>query len=185
MAKANKFAQSLEARKGVIDCTIFHGFQFCDIPHVGVHIVCTCDNDQELAQRVAQEMGLWIWNHRKEFLLELLDAEQAMTLAAAVPKSEWEGKPVVVHETSDNPGGGATGDATYLLRAMLNAGFGPREAVFGFIVDSQAVAIAEAAGVGARLQTLVLGGKVSSHTFSCCFCPSSCLHVASTQHFSG
>ena len=28
MAKANKFAQSLEARQGVIDCTIFHGFQF-------------------------------------------------------------------------------------------------------------------------------------------------------------
>ena len=40
-----------------------------------------------------------------------------------VPPSRWQGvgpdsgnKPVVVHETSDNPGGGATGDATFLLQ---------------------------------------------------------------------
>jgi hypothetical protein len=29
--------------------------------------------------------------------------------------------------------GGATGDATFLLRAMLSAGFAPGEAAFGFI----------------------------------------------------
>ena len=59
-----------------------------------------------------------------------------------VPPSEWQGvgpdggnKPVVVHETSDNPGGGATGDATFLLQAMLQAGWASNEAAFGFIVD--------------------------------------------------
>ena len=46
-----------------------------------------------------------------------------LRLTDQVPPSRWQGvgpdsgnKPVVVHETSDNPGGGATGDATFLLQ---------------------------------------------------------------------
>ena len=57
-----------------------------------------------------------------------------------------------VHETSDNCGGGATGDATYLLRAILQRGpFQRGEAAFGFIVDPEVVVQATDAGVGATL----------------------------------
>jgi microcystin degradation protein MlrC len=161
MARANEFAQQLEARPGVVDCTIFHGFQFCDIPHVGVHVVCTTHDDLPAAKATAQAMARWIWEQRDEFLLELLDAEQALAQAKAVPWSPAPGsKPVVVHETSDNPGGGATGDATFLLRALLAAGFGAGEAAFGYIVDPGAVAKAAAAGVSGRLAALRLGGKM-------------------------
>ena len=57
-----------------------------------------------------------------------------------------------MHETSDNCGGGATGDATYLLRAILQRGpFQRGEAAFGFIVDPEVVVQATDAGVGATL----------------------------------
>ena len=160
MARANEYAAELERRVGVVDCTIFHGFQFCDIEHVGVHIVCTTNNDAAQAKLLAKDMAAWVWEHREEFLLEFQSAEEAVTEALAVPRSEWVGKPIVVHETSDNPGGGATGDATFLLSAMLNAGFAPGEAAFGFIVDPEAVRAAADAGVGARLEGLLLGGKM-------------------------
>ena len=80
-----------------------------------MHIVCTTNGDAALAEAVAREMAAWVWEHRDEFLLSFLSAEEAVGEALAVPRGEWQGKPVVVHETSDNPGGGATGDATFLL----------------------------------------------------------------------
>eukprot|EP01052_Picozoa_sp_SAG31_P019955 SAG31_NODE_1479_length_8180_cov_7.141684_6_plen_435_part_00 len=160
MARANEFAAELERRPGVVDCTIFHGFQFSDIENVGVHIVCITNDDESQAKRVAQNMAAWIWKNRDAFLLNYQSAEEAIAEAFAVPRSEWLGTPALVHETSDNPGGGATGDATFLLGAMLNAGFSPGEAAFGFIVDPEAVREAAASGVGACIDNLRLGGKM-------------------------
>ena len=94
MARANEFAAQLERRTGVVDCTIFHGFQFCDIPHVGVHIVCTTDNDEALAKATAQDMARWIWEQRDEFLLELLTAEEAVAQAMAVLPSPSKSPPI-------------------------------------------------------------------------------------------
>jgi microcystin degradation protein MlrC len=137
--------------------------QFCDIEHVGVHVLTTTDNDADLAERTGQEMASWIWEHRDRFLLELKDAEQAVAEALAVPRSERQGHPVVIHETSDNCGGGATGDATFLLAAMLQRGPYERgEACFGFIVDPEAVTLAADAGVGSVLPELRLGGELSA-----------------------
>ena len=108
-------------------------------------------------------MASWIWEHRDRFLLELTGAEQAVAEALAVPPSERQGRPVVIHETSDNCGGGGTGDATYLIAAMLKLGpFERGEACFGFIVDPEAVTLAEAVGVGGILPELRLGGKMDS-----------------------
>lgn len=190
MHDANVVAAALEEIKGVIDCTIFHGYvsvspqvqfylsqngvhpqlisfrcylqQFCDIEHVGVHVLTTTDNDAGLAERVGREMASWIWEHRDRFLLELTGAEQAVSDALAVPQSERQGRPVVLHETSDNCGGGATGDATYLIAAMLKRGapFERGEACFGFIVDPEVVALATDAGVGSVLPQVSLGGKL-------------------------
>lgn len=69
---------------------------------------------------------------------------------------ETEGMPIVINETSDNPGGGTPGDGTYLLRAMLEAKLA--NACFGFIFDPEVVQLAHQAGVGATIQ-VSLGGK--------------------------
>ena len=156
-ADMNEICRALEQRPGVVDCTVFHGFPFTDITDVGVHVVVTTHDDPDLARTVGAEVGRWIWEHRERFRTESPTPEQAVRLALAAERRP--GRPVVVNETSDNPGGGSPGDGTHLLRALLDAG--PIEdggAVFGFLCDAEAAEQAHAAGVGATLE-LRLGGK--------------------------
>ena len=67
-----------------------------------------------------------------------------------------EGGPVVIADPSDNPGGGAPGDATAILRALIERGV--RDAAIGPIWDPIAVQFCIAAGEGARL-ALRFAGK--------------------------
>ncbi|TIW67069.1 MAG: microcystin degradation protein MlrC, partial [Mesorhizobium sp.] len=55
-------------------------------------------------------------------------------------------KPLVLADNSDNPGGGAYGDATDLLRAMIAADL--QNAAFHAIFDPAAVQAGIAIGVG-------------------------------------
>eukprot|EP00404_Azadinium_spinosum_P043030 CAMPEP_0180820822 /NCGR_PEP_ID=MMETSP1038_2-20121128/70494_1 /TAXON_ID=632150 /ORGANISM="Azadinium spinosum, Strain 3D9" /LENGTH=213 /DNA_ID=CAMNT_0022862947 /DNA_START=21 /DNA_END=659 /DNA_ORIENTATION=- len=71
--------------------------------------------------------------------------------------------PIVLNEASDNTGCGAPGDATHLLRAMLEADFGPGEACFGWMYDSEVLAQARSANVGDSFE-VSLGGKIDPAT---------------------
>jgi microcystin degradation protein MlrC len=64
---------------------------------------------------------------------------------------------VVLADSADNPGGGAAGDSTFILRRLVERGI--TNAALGPLWDPQAVRIAFDAGVGARLP-LRIGGKV-------------------------
>jgi microcystin degradation protein MlrC len=66
--------------------------------------------------------------------------------------------PVVLADMSDNPGGGAAGDATFILRRVLERGL--TGVAMGPLWDPLAARCAFEAGVGARL-SLRIGGKVS------------------------
>lgn len=155
-AEMNALCRSVEERPGVIDCTVFHGFPYVDVPHVGVHVVVTTDGDEArvAAAAAASEVASWIWEHRERFRTESHSPEGAVRTAIGLVASGR--RPVVINETCDNPGGGAPGDGTHLLRAMLDAGL--EDAAFGFIADPAVAAQAHAAGVGARIDVR-LGGK--------------------------
>lgn len=147
----NRFCAEMEKEPGVIDCTFFHGFPYTDIPHVGVHIVVTTDGDPDLAGSVARRVGAYVWGLRDGFTPNTLTPQEAIAAALAV-----DGCPVVINDTSDNPGGGSPGDGTQLLRAMLEADL--KGACFGFVYDPEVAAAAHSAGVGATIQ-VSLGGK--------------------------
>ncbi len=70
-----------------------------------------------------------------------------------------EGQPIVINETSDNPGGGTPGDGTHLLRALLEEDLA--QTCFGFIFDPEVAQTAHKAGVGAVIN-VKLGGKTDS-----------------------
>ncbi len=59
-------------------------------------------------------------------------------------------------DRADNPGSGAPGDSTFVLKALIARQIGP--ALFGVMWDPMAFQIAEEAGEGARLK-MRLGGK--------------------------
>ena len=138
-----------EQTVGVVDVSWFHGFPYTDVPHVGSSVCVTAD-DATLARSTAVRMAERLWSARASFVPVSLSAEQALAAAA-----DAAARPVIVNETSDNPGAGTPGDGTHLLRAMLDAGL--ERACFGFIVDPVAARVAHDAGVGAHVE-LALGG---------------------------
>ncbi|HEX9888847.1 MAG TPA: M81 family metallopeptidase [Nitriliruptorales bacterium] len=150
-AEINAHLAGLEQLPGVIDVTLQHGFPYCDVPIVGSTIICITDGDRDLARQVAREAATFVWSQRDRLHVEYPMPDEAIEQALAV-----EGRPVVINETSDNPGGGTPCDGTHLLRAMLEADLD--DAVFIGIRDEEVVRAATDAGVGKTI-TVELGGK--------------------------
>ena len=140
------------AGEACLDISWFHGFPYTDVPHIGSYVVASFTGEADAVLDHAQQFAQELWSRREEFRPHSLDGDEAVAAALAV-----EGAPVVIHETSDNCGGGTPGDGTHLLRAMLDAGLGS-SACFSFLVDAESAAAAHAAGVGAEIE-LSLGGK--------------------------
>ena len=78
----------------------------------------------------ACELASWVWERRDRFKQNNFTPEQGV--AAAMDTNEGAG-PVVMHEISDNPGSGAPGDATHLLRSIIEQAISlpPHSACFG------------------------------------------------------
>ncbi|MGO0061978.1 M81 family metallopeptidase [Brevibacillus fluminis] len=147
----NEACYRWEREPGMVDCAFFHGFPYTDIPELGVTVIAIANDDAELAKRAAESVADLIWAKRDEFAPDVLSPKEGLALA-----KEATAFPVVINETSDNPGGGTPGDGTYLLRAMLEADL--QDACFGFIYDPEVAALAHEKGVGATIE-VQLGGK--------------------------
>lgn len=151
------FVDSLKAaekRSGVLSMSFGHGFQFADLPHMGAKVLAVTDADPDLARRMAREYGLAVYALRDAIGCETfaLPLEDALTQALASGKT-----PVVVADQSDNPGGGAPGDATYALQWLLDHQV--EEVGMAFFYDPEVVRIARRAGIGSTLPVR-LGGKL-------------------------
>jgi microcystin degradation protein MlrC len=140
-----------EEHEDIIDVSWFHGFPYTDIEHVGTHICITSKGERDKTVSLAKEVATNLWDCRDNFKPLSLSAHEAVKQAQAS-----ETRPVVINETSDNCGGGAPGDGTHLLRAMLDAHLD--NACFGFIVDADVASQAHEAGVGATIN-VSLGGR--------------------------
>lgn len=143
----------LEARPGVVCGSIAVCYFLADVPHMGASVYVVTDNDPELAQQYADELGKWAFARRADWHYELPTTHQALKVAA-----ENGRYPVVFADSRDNTGGGSPGDSTGMLRAFVEADL--PDACLLYIVDPEAIAQCQAAGLGARL-TLDIGGKSS------------------------
>ena len=139
----------------LVNATFFHGFPYSDIAQAGASVTAMAKT-QAAADRCALEIARYAWALRKRFAVPAYSAAAAMDLAEQIPITNG---PVIIHESSDNTGGGAPGDGTHLLREMLKRDL-PGSA-FGSIHDPEVAAMAAKAGVGAKL-TCQLGGKTDS-----------------------
>jgi len=142
------------AEPGVIRAAFFHGFPYTDIPQAGASIVVSTLDDLAFARRLAQQLAAEVWERRNEFTHEGLSPEVA--LRQAITAAEEQGGPVVVNDTADNPGGGSPGDATHVLRALIE--LDPDRACFGFVFDPEVARQAHEAGPGTVID-VSLGGK--------------------------
>jgi microcystin degradation protein MlrC len=149
----NELCWRLERERSLIDCTFFHGFPMADVPDAGSSVVVTTNGDPLLAAEVADLAARFVWDQRESFQtpLETPDEGVRRALTAAA-----RGGVVVINESSDNPGGGAPGDGTHLLRALLAQQ--PVGACFGYVYDPEVAMLAHRSGAGATID-VDLGGK--------------------------
>lgn len=150
----NEACWAWEEDQKIIDCTFFHGFSHTDIPEMNSSILTITDGDMGLAQKVAREVANQLWELRDQFFLNLPGPREGLQQAL-----ELEERPVVINETSDNPGGGSPGDGTHLLRAMIEMDI--PESCFGFIYDPEVANIAHENGTGSYID-IHLGAKTDT-----------------------
>jgi microcystin degradation protein MlrC len=149
--EALALCETVKQRAGMLDCAFFHGFMHTDCATTGASVVAYSNDDAAAAREGACDVARFVWDHRDAFYVPVPDAGEAVKRALAAPPGL-----VILHEMSDNPGGGAPGDGTHLLRAMIDAKL--CDACFATIADPEAAAAAHASGEGTRLE-LQFGGK--------------------------
>ena len=144
--------KSLEGKDGILSVSLSHGFSFADVEDVGTRTLVVADGDKE--------QGRERWPSSS--------ARSCGTTASATPPStslspeameraaSHNQGPLVLADRADNPGSGAPGDSTFVLRALVERQIGP--ALFGVMWDPMAFRIAEEAGEGAKIR-MRLGGK--------------------------
>ena len=140
-----------EREDGILSLSLAHGFPWGDHERVGARMLAITDGDGERASSLAKEIGDHLFSLRREIMRPYPDISGALDRATAANNG-----PVVLADVSDNAGGGAPSDATFLLEAMLERGV--TDAVTGIYWDPIAVRICREAGEGATLD-LRLGGK--------------------------
>jgi microcystin degradation protein MlrC len=156
--------QALEGRDGVLSVSLTHGFAWGDVPDMGTKVLVYTDARQDAGgargRAIAQQLVDELRSLREHFCPSTLglDVDEALDAAIANPGPAAGRGPVVLADMSDNPGGGAAGDATFILRRVLERGLAG--VAMGPLWDPLAARFAFEAGVGARL-SLRIGGKVS------------------------
>lgn len=152
---ARGFVQSiraLEGHDGVLSVSITHGFAWGDVPDMGTQVLVYTDGRREQGDRLARRLADELISLRESLAAPQPGIDAALDEALAAPAGL-----VVIADSADNPGGGAAGDSTFILRRLIERGIAP--AAVGPLWDPGAVRIAFDAGVGARLP-MRLGGKV-------------------------
>ncbi|MDX1822931.1 MAG: M81 family metallopeptidase [Paracoccaceae bacterium] len=142
-----------EGKDGVLMVSFCHGFALGDVPQQGSWVLVYTDGDPALAQSIAEEFRVKIWELRDQTRLKLLGADDTVQQALALRRNF-----VVIADTADNAGSGAGSDSTYLVTALQKAGV--RGAVVGMIFDPGVVEICLGVGEGAAMR-LRIGGKFS------------------------
>lgn len=134
-----------------LDVELAAGFTAADAPFAGPVVLAQAAT-QDMANQKAHALLTAICAAEDGFEGTPPDPNTAVAQALQFPA----GKPVVVADVEDNPGGGGASDTTGLLRAMVDQR--ATGAMLGVLHDPDAAQAAHTAGVGADLQ-LSLGGR--------------------------
>jgi microcystin degradation protein MlrC len=142
----------MEGQDGVLSISIGHGFPWGDVPDMGTRMLVVTDDRPEGGARLAESLGQELYEMRERILPPYLTLEQALDRVLAIEEGT-----VVLADGSDNAGGGAPSDSTFILKALLDRGI--QNAAVACLWDPIAVQLAMEAGEGAQFD-LRLGGKM-------------------------
>ena len=134
---------------GVLAVNVVGGYAFSNVPYAGVALSAITEGDEAAAQDGLRKLAGIAWEMREDGIPKQHDLDQVVR-EFADSNYKFGGKgPVLLVEPSDNIGGGAPGDGTDVMRALLK-----------YDVQGAGVAIADAESVAA-LAAVPIGGKIS------------------------
>mgnify|MGYP001482486697 CR=1 FL=1 len=150
-------AREEEREPGILAVSLNAGFSEADIAEMGPSVFVTYDRASPgadaRAAAIADAHARAIWDNRASVENVFLSVEAAAAEALAHDGARG---PLVIADYADNPGAGAYGDATNLLRALLDAGV--RNACFAPVIDPEAARELHRHPEGDSV-TLPVGGK--------------------------
>lgn len=141
----------LAADERVITWSVLPGFARSDNASTGAHVYAVA-SDAAVAADLTAELARMLWDRRDDFLPTTSPLGPAVLEGLDDPR---EIGPLVLSDQGDNPGGGAAGDGTSLLRLLED--HGPTGSVVAAIFDPVAVERCHDAGIGAAVD-LDVGG---------------------------
>ena len=157
MHRALDIARAMEREDpGVWEVSIQSGFGLADVWQVGPSVAVTAERFDPRFQRMAERLMRFGWDERNNDTVPMISAKTALAQARALPPGP---RAIVLSDFGDAPGAGGYGDATAMLRLLLDDPF--PDTVFLSIADADAVATAQRAGAGATVR-LSLGGNRSA-----------------------
>ena len=143
---------ALEGKDGVLSISIAHCFPYADVPEMGARVLVVTDNRREAGNQLARSLADEFFAMRGKTQPEYHTPDESIDLALQ------DAGPVVVADPSDNPGGGAPGDSTVILRRLIERNV--QGAALAPIWDPMAVRLCFMAGEGGQIQ-LRFGGKTA------------------------
>ncbi len=96
--------------------SVAYGFAYADVPDVGATVMVVTNNDQGLADRIADDMSDYIWRRREVFAGKMLPKTKD-GVALAIEAAKAGKTPVVIADHSDRTGG-----STHILKELINQG---------------------------------------------------------------
>lgn len=137
---------------GVLAVNIVGGYAFSDVPNAGVAFSVITEGDEASAQEGLRELAQIAWDMREGGIPPEHDLDKV------VREFKPGGKgPVLLVEPADNIGGGAPGDGTDVMRALLKYDV---QGAGVALADPKSVAVLKDVPIGGKV-TLPIGGKGS------------------------
>lgn len=155
MVKLLEDARRYEDKIDVLNVCLFPAFPYADIKRAGSAVVVVTDGDIDLANTVANDMGDAMWSLREDFLKPLTPINEAVRRAI-----DAEDGPIILADVADNPGGGAPGDGTEILRVLIKKN--ANNVGIACIKDPEAVEEAIRIGVRNRFK-MKIGAKTDEY----------------------
>lgn len=142
-----------EQEPGVLAVSINAGFPYADICEMGPTVTVSYDGNEAKHRAFAEAIAEDIWEKRFDVINSYLSVDDAAKIAKLYKRDTG---PLIIADYADNPGAGAYGDSTNLLKAMIEAGI--VDSAFGPMVDLETAKQLHGHTVGDRVQ-VKLGGK--------------------------
>jgi microcystin degradation protein MlrC len=115
-----QFADQQLSHPGVLSNSILLGFPYADVAEMGAATIVVTDDDAALAQQLADDLAQQLWQHRGDFVGQLVSIDAALQTCQADAESRY-----CLLDMGDNVGGGSAADGTTLVAALLDRRMGP------------------------------------------------------------